>query len=86
MEPGICVSEMLDLQMLNRREHHGGNEIYIVADIRERFEGIEKRRAAGAHEPRGLAGNNSAVGKLDGDGGVSSLLGLGSRCRDGFAH
>ena len=30
--------------MLNRREHHGGNEVYVVADVRERFEGIEKRR------------------------------------------
>ena len=46
----IGVAKVLDLQMLNGREDHGGNEIHIVADVGKRFERIEQRRAACAHQ------------------------------------
>ena len=50
VKPGVRISQMLDLQMLNGREDHGGNEIHIVADVGKRFERIEQRRAACAHQ------------------------------------
>ena len=79
-------AQILDFQVLDRREDHGRDEIDIIADVCERFEGIQKRGAAGAHKPRGFARDDSAVRQLDGDRRVSGLLRFFARGRNCLSH
>ena len=70
VQAGVGVAEMLDLQMLDRCEDHGGDEIYAVVDPGGELDGVEQGGAGRTHEPGGLAGDDPAVRQLDGGGWV----------------
>ena len=76
----VVVAQMLDLQVLDRLDDLGRDERDVLRDAAEVFERVEQAGRARAEQGRGLAGDDRAVGHLDGDGGGAGLLGA-PECR-----
>ena len=70
----VVVAQMLDLQVLDRLDDLGRDERDVLRDAAEVFERVEQAGRARAEQGRGLAGDDRAVGHLDGDGGGAGLL------------
>ncbi len=79
---GVVTAQMLHLEVLDGLNDRRGDEIDLVGDAREVFEGIEECRRGRAEELGGLARDHVPVGELDGHGGASGALGYGA----GGAH
>ena len=79
VQPGIAVAQVGHLQMLDRRKHRGRNEIHLVGNPGQMLQRIEQRRTGGAHQRRSLAGDDAAVGELNGHGRFAGALGHSPR-------
>ena len=75
----VVVAQMLDLQVLDRLDDLGRDERDVLRDAAEVFERVEQAGGTRTEQGRGLAGNDRAVGHLDGDGGGAGLLGAPER-------
>ena len=75
----VVVAQMLHLQVLDRLDDLGRDERDVLRDAAEVFERVEQAGGARAEQGRGLAGDDRAVGHLDGDGGGAGLLGTPER-------
>ena len=75
----VVVAEVFDLQMLDRLDDVGRDERDVLRDAAKVLERIEQAGGARAEQGGGLAGDDRAVGHLDGDGGRTGLLGAFER-------
>ena len=71
----VVVAEVFDLQMLDRLDDVRRDERDVLRDAAKVLERIEQAGGARAEQGGGLAGDDRAVGHLDGDGRRTGLLG-----------
>lgn len=83
VEAGVMVAENLGFQLLDRLYYRVAYNVGILIDPGERLQCVEKHGGRGAEQRRGLSGDDPAVGKLKGCGGlVSRFLRLIKRGAD----
>ena len=75
----VMIAEVFDLQVLDRLDDVGRDECDVLRDAAKVLERVEQAGGARAEQGGGLAGDDRAVGHLDGDGGGTGLLGTPER-------
>ena len=75
----VVVAEVFDLQMLDRLDDVGRDERDVLRDAAKVLERVEQAGGARAEQGGGLAGDDRAVGHLDGHGRRTGLLGAFER-------
>ena len=75
----VMIAEVFDLQVLDRLDDVGRDECDVLRDAAKVLERVEQAGGARTEQGGGLAGDDRAVGHLDGDGGGAGLLGAPER-------
>ena len=58
----VVVAEMLDLEVLDRLDDARRDQLELLVDARELFQGVEQAGGGGAEQRGGLTGDDAAVG------------------------
>ena len=66
VQAGVVVAETLDLELLDRLDDELRQDVQVVRQTGERLERGEQGCGRGAEQGSGLAGDDGAVGQLDG--------------------
>ena len=74
VEAGIVAAQMADLHRLDGLDGRPGDEMGLLADARQRLQGVEQSGGGRPHELAGLSGDDAPVGQLDGGGRFPGLL------------
>ena len=76
VKSGVVITQMLYLEVLNRLDNSGSDEQQLFINACKVLECIHKTSRACTEQGAGLAGDDSAVRQLNGDGGTAGLLGF----------
>ena len=82
MQARIVVSKVMNLEILDRLDDDGRDQMHAILDIAERLERIEQQGSGCPEQCGGFACNAAAIGKLDGSSRLTRCLCLCKRCGD----
>ncbi len=74
MEPGVAVAQVIDLQVLDGVNDHRRNQVQLVPDAAQGFQGIEHQGGGGPQKVGGSAGDDLTVRQLHGGGRQTGFL------------
>ena len=77
VQTGVLAAQVLNLHLLDGLNGLSGDHVHLIPQPGQLLQRVEQGGGGGAHELGGLAGDDGAVGQLDGGGGLSRLLGPG---------
>ena len=69
VKPGIFVAQAAGLQAADGLKDLGGNEVQLLIDASQSFQGVEQQGGGGSDLVAGLAGDDPAVRQNHGSGG-----------------